>query len=264
MAPTTMTLLFSSKDTSQNNVAANGSGLTTYFEPPITVPSSAKSCTVALVRASIINSFDNIITGVNDKVVFKGPGDVGYITQTLQSGMYSVTDLSTAVNGILLKYTTGVSDSIVQPVTIAPEYATNDIVLTFNLGQWTLDFSVAGGFNNVLGFASVKMGAEAAPPGTVYRSTELSTYSDFPSLVIRSSLSKSRYNGQISNVLDQFEMQSAIGFVNVYQPYYLNRTDGSQLIGKETTEAVFTIENPSGKRPTINDVWTITVEIQYE
>jgi hypothetical protein len=273
MAPTTRTLLFSSESSSnRTKLSTDGSELTVYFEPAFSVPASAKTCTVSLIKASVVNSFDNIIDTAgkeNNKLYYKKPGDVTNTVTTLQAGMYSVTELSTAVNKAIRDKELELANPTVEddPFLIEPEYTTNDIVLTVLVPGWSIDFTQSQTFNNVLGYTAIEVGVDPDPVTantSVYRSTDVSTFTDFPALVLRSSLSKSFYNGGISNVLEQFDMLSSIGFINVYQPYYLNRTDGSQLIGKQTTEAVFTLENAKGKRPVINDVWTLTVELQYE
>ena len=102
MAPTTRTLLFSSESSSnRTKLSTDGSELTVYFEPAFSVPASAKTCTVSLIKASVVNSFDNIIDTAgkeNNKLYYKKPGDVTNTVTTLQAGMYSVTELSTAVN----------------------------------------------------------------------------------------------------------------------------------------------------------------------
>lgn len=257
------TMMFSSEQSSRRtHISEDGSEMIVFFEPPLAIPAKAKNCTVSLVSASIMNSFDNVIKGQTDKIWIKKATN-GYQYFEIPEGMYSVSDLSDAINTLLKKSThvdfVGVVEDFIE---IKPNYNTNNISFRVLLDGYTVKFSEnEQSFHTLLGFTTH---ATIVKSDGFIESELENSFGDFTRLVIRSTLSKSWFNGTTSNILDIFDMTSNIGFINVYSPYYLNKSNGAQLVGKETTDCVFTIENPSGKRPRISDPWNITLEVAYE
>lgn len=255
------TLFFDSGSSSSNvHRSTNGDSFTVFFKPPIPIPADAKNCYVSLTSARIVNNFDNIKEGVNDKFHFKSfISGVLSPTQTitLDSGMYSVSQLNASINRKVLA-STGIADAIKVEV----EYSTNIIIFTIKLG-WVVEFAVhTDTFRELLGFTAIDLTSLA--DNSIFESTEDSTYADSNAIQVHSKFGKSNINGTKSDVLEVIAMTVAPGFIMNFMALHPNLVDASDLVGTEISNAYFTLTNGLGNPLVVPDNWSLTMRLQYD
>lgn len=263
------TLFFESRSNSPNVITdANGDAFTTLFKPPLWIPKGAKNCYVSLISARIINNIDNIKVGINDKFYYKSYVNSVLSAEraiTLDSGMYSVSDLNSALDREILAQT-GVSGAI----KLSVEYATNTIFFTVANG-WQIDFSPAkmDTFRALLGFTSSHPESTAgvlisAADNTVFGSNTDSEYGLNSVVHLHSSFGKSNVNGTSSDVLEVISFTVSPGFPQNYQAVNPNLIDASNLAGTEISDAYFRLTNSFGSGLVLPDSWSVTMRLQYD
>lgn len=253
------TLFFDSRD-NKNTINASGNSFVSYYRPPIFIPKQARNCYVSLVSASIVNNFDNVKTGINDKLYFKSY-IAGVLSAeqsiTLDNGMYSVTQLNNTVNR-LIKDQTGIADA----VNIEVEYASNYLYITLKNGWQIIFQGKTDTFRDLLGFTANNL--VSTRDGHLFKMDTESAYQAASGVQIHSSFGKSNSNGRDSDILQSIPMVVSPGFTQNYQATILNLVDASSLAGTYLSDSYFTLTSIEGKELVVADNWSLTIRLQYD
>ena len=130
------------------NVNDLGSSFDIFLDEPIEIPRDAHNCHINVTESTVWWTTPNISATIgNNQFYFKYNGFV--YQETIPNGLYSVSDLSNALDRIIQTITT-----VSGAVTLTSDNATQKVELTINVADFQIDFTQSDTCRDILGFNS--------------------------------------------------------------------------------------------------------------
>lgn len=262
MIKKTLTYIFSSDPANgAENVSDDGSEFFVTFYDPITVPDSARYCTIGVQAANIWYVTPNISAAL-DNNIFKFNDDTGVDrTITIPDGLYDLDQLSTTI-GILI-------DNIPTPTPSADLFlfsgddSTQRVLITFKSDNVEIDWNTST-LRKILGFTTSS--PTTAPKDQTIAGDEIARFNQVNSYLIQTDLVHSGIPvnttelGIIANVF----IDTTPGTLINYTPFNIPVANAQELIGARRSRAKFTLTDQTGRRVDTNgEVYSFTLIITY-
>ena len=251
-----------------NNVSADGSTFTVYFQPPLQIPSGVEP-TLAVKQANIWYVFANIFTGVNDTIAVSFANVAGGAEQliTVDEGLYSLAALNTSIRFKLLEL--GLegeevfidADNAAQKtiVTLAPSASSGAVTARFSSSNFNM--------KAFLGYTrSVDFTVASGTLGT--RAEETAKFNNLSYVTINSTLisgimdPSGRFASSVVAAVTPKDVQ--VGSQIVAEPFNPIRVPASSLAGQTVSYATFWIADQDGiKLDTRGEEWSARLVIDY-
>ncbi len=132
------------------NITNNGSSFEILLADPIIMPDNLSNCSVQVDEATVWWTIPNISAALGNNLVYVSYSGAPH-TLTIPDGLYSITDLSSAIDREFLA-ATGVAGVI----SLAPDNATQKVTIAISPGgvATQIDFTQANTIRDIIGFNS--------------------------------------------------------------------------------------------------------------
>jgi len=245
--------------------STNGDEFMIRFNQPIEIPRDAKNTKIYLHSANIWYAFPNItIAGGNaDFYITDDAANATKYNIVLDDGLYSLSDLSTEIDRLLL------ADHAISSgtLTLSGDYSTGKVIVNLATG-YQVNFA-SDTMYELLGATS----GQLVPSGGLTTGTyteklpNVATFSSLANILLHCSLSNSGvYNTSTSTVLGSIPITSEPGYEIVYQPYNLLKLNADHLRGSSINEITCFITDDDGstRLNTNNEDWNCVICIEWD
>ena len=272
MVPEELSLLVSS-DPSQGaiNRTQDGSQFEIQLEEPIMIPKEALNVNVSVEEATVWWVVPNIITGVNDTFYVFGDLQAGgtqlFVVQ-VEQGLYDLTGLNNSLQSGLEAQGARTVDAGLNPlplVSLAPDDATQKVLLRFNYPNVYVDFTPANAPSEVLGFDKIQYGPYPTAPLNIL-APNTAAFNQVNYFLIASDLVQRgiRFNNRYGQVITQVLINVAPGSQIISTPFNPAKSNAQELAGAKRTNIRFRLTDDKLRPVNTNgEYFTARVVIRY-
>jgi len=272
MVPEEISLLVSSDPTQGAiNRTSDGSQFEVQLDESIEIPKDALNVNVSVEEATVWWVVPNIITGINDTFYIFGDNSQGgseLFTVVVEQGLYDLTGLNNSLQSGLealgARTIDGNGDAL-PLVSLAPDEATQKVLLRFNYPNVTVDFAPPRTPYEILGFEPIQYGPfPSAPLNQLAPNT--AAFNQVNYFLIASDLVQKgiRFNNRYNQVITQVLINVAPGSQIISTPFNPAKSNAQELAGTKRTNIRFRLTDDK-LRPvnTNNEYFTARIVIRY-
>lgn len=272
MVPEEISLLVSS-DPSQGaiNVNQGGNAFEIQLDDPIDIPKDALNVSVRVEEATVWWVVPNVITGENDTFYIFGDLQAGgqqLFTIQIEQGLYDLTGLNNSLQSELEAAGARTVDGNNNPlplVSLAPDDATQKVLLRFNYPNVYVDFQPNNTPREILGFEALQYGPfPTAPINQLAPNT--AAFNQVNYFLIASDLVQKgiRFNNRYNQVITQVLINVAPGSQIVSTPFNPAKTTAQELAGSKRTNIRFRLTDDKLRPVNTNgEYFTARIVIEY-
>ena len=272
MVPEEISLLVSSDPTQgATNVNKDGNAFEIQLDEAIEVPKEALNVNVSVEEATVWWVVPNIITGENDTFYIFGDLQAGgtqlFVVQ-IEQGLYDLTGLNNSVQSGLEAQGARTTDAGGNPlplISLAPDDATQKVLLRFNYTNVYVDFQPNNTPVEILGFDQLQYGPFAGAPINEL-APNTAAFNQVNYFLIGSDLVQKgiRFNNRYNQVISQVLINVAPGSQIISTPFNPAKSNAQELAGAKRTNIRFRLTDDK-LRPinTNSEYWTARVVIRY-
>ena len=211
------------------NVRLNGSFFTVQLDEPISVPATAKTCTLEVNNASVWWTVPNISVDLNNNMFYFNDGTADKSFE-IPKGLYSVASLNTLFARELANL--GYDGDL---ISVSGDDSTQRAILTFKTTGVSVDFTQPDTPREILGFDSRVVGPSTVS-GESFEGDTIAKFNSVNSFLLHSSIINGGIpvNDRGENIITKIPITVSPGNQINYQPFQPVTTDASNLIGKYT------------------------------
>jgi hypothetical protein len=272
MVPEEISLLVSSDPTQGAvNVNKDGNAFEIQLDQAIEVPKEALNVNVTVEEATVWWVVPNIITGENDTFYIFGDLQAGgqqlFIVQ-IEQGLYDLTGLNNSLQSGLEAQgarTTDVGSNPLPLVSLAPDDATQKVLLRFNYPNVYVDFQPNNTPAEILGFNQEQYGPYPTAPLNI-PAPNVAAFNQVNYFLIGSDLVQKgiRFNNRYNQVITQVLINVAPGSQIVSTPFNPAKSNAQELAGAKRTNIRFRLTDDKLRPVNTNgEYWTARVVIRY-
>jgi hypothetical protein len=255
------------------NRSADGSAFEIQLDEAIQIPKEALNVQVSVEEATVWWTVPNIITGINDTFYIFGDDDQLvpvpqlFVVQIPQ-GLYDLTGLNNALQSGLEAQGARTVDALnnaLPLVSLAPDDATQKVLLRFNYPNVTVDFSQPNTPRAILGFDSLLYGPFIGAPLNIL-APFVAAFNQVNYFLIESDLVQSgiRFNNRRTQVVTQVLIDVAPGSQIVSKPFNPPRISAQELAGSKRTNIRFRLTDQNLRSVNTNqEYYTARMVIKY-
>ena len=272
MVPEEISLLVSS-DPSQGAVNRNkdGNAFEIQLDESIEIPKDALNVNVSVEEATVWWVVPNIITGQNDTFYIFGDlaaGGTQLFTVKIEQGLYDLTGLNNSLQSGLEALGARTVDGSNNPlplVSLAPDDATQKVLLRFNYPNVYVDFQPADTPREILGFDALQYGPFVTAPLNIL-APNTAAFNQVNYFLIASDLVQKgiRFNNRYNQVITQVLINVAPGSQIVSTPFNPAKSSAQELAGAKRSNIRFRLTDDKLRPVNTNgEYFTCRVVIRY-
>lgn len=246
------------------NVSSDGTSFSVILNQPISIPSSAVSCHLGVIDATIWNITNNISASIgnNDFTFTTTAAPAGTYSVTIPDGLYSLSGLnaflSTAFSNL------GLPSNL---ILLGGDDATQKTILTFLTAGDQVDFTTLTSVRDVLGFSSRNAPSSPEASGWNEFSDTTANFNRVNSYNISTDLINEGipFNNKSVGIISKVPITSSPGSLINYEPNNILWVNADELIGQKKLNFRFNLLDDSLRvAPTPGEIWSFTITIEYE
>lgn len=272
IVPEEISILVSS-DPSQGaiNITEGGSQFEIQLEEPIEIPKEALNVNISVEEATVWWVVPNIITDVNDTFYIFGDlqaGGTQLFVVKVEQGLYDLNGLNNSLQSGLESQGARTIDNngnSLPLISLAPDDATQKVLLRFNYSNVYVDFAPANTPSEVLGFDKVKYGPYPTAPINIL-APNVASFNQVNYFLIASDLVQKgvRFNNKYGQVISQVLINVAPGSQIVSTPFNPAKSSAQELAGAKRTNIRFRLTDDKLRPVNTNgEYFTARVVIRY-
>ena len=272
IVPEEISLLVSSDPTQgASNVSQDGSSFEIQLDQAIELPKNALNVTVSVEESTIWWTVPNIISSVNDTFYVFGDlqaGGTQLFIVRIEQGLYDLTGLNNSLQSgleALGARTTDSNNNSLPLVSLAPDPATQRVLLRFNYPNAYVYFVPDNTPAEILGFDRVQYGPYPNAPLNIL-APNTAAFNQVNYFLIASDLVNKgiRFNNRYNQVISQVLINVAPGSQIVSTPFNPAKSSAQELSGAKRTNIRFRLTDDK-LRPinTNGEYWTARIVIRY-
>jgi hypothetical protein len=272
MVPEEISLLVSSDPTQGAiNRTSDGSQFEIQLDESIEIPKDALNVNVSVEESTVWWVVPNIITAQNDTFYIFGDlaaGGTQLFTVKIEQGLYDLTGLNNSLQSGLEALGARTLDGGGNPlplVSLAPDDATQKVLLRFNYPNVTVDFQPANTAREILGFDALLYGPYPSAPLNIL-APNTAAFNQVNYFLIASDLVQKgiRFNNRYNQVLTQVLIDVAPGSQIVSTPFNPAKSSAQELAGAKRSNIRFRLTDDKLRPVNTNgEYFTARVVIRY-
>ena len=270
--PQEISLLVSS-DPSQGatNVNPAGNAFEIQLDQAIEIPKEALNVNISVEESTVWWVIPNVITGENDTFYIFGDLQAGgtqlFVVQ-IEQGLYDLTGLNNSLQSgleALGARTTDINNNPLPLISLAPDDATQKVLLRFNYPNVYVDFQPPNTPREILGFDALQYGPLAGAPENEL-APNVASFNQVNYFLIASDLVQKgiRFNNRYNQVITQVLINVAPGSQIISVPFNPAKSDAQDLAGSKRSVLRFRLTDDKLRPVNTNgEYWTARVVIRY-
>lgn len=272
MVPQEISLLVSSDPTQGAiNRSLDGSQFEIQLEEPIEIPKDAINVNVSVEEATVWWVVPNIIKDKNDTFYVFGDlqaGGTQLFVVKVEQGLYDLSGLNNSIQSGLEALGAKTVDGNNNPlplISLAPDDATQKVLLRFNYPNVYVDFQPADSPRELLGFESLKYGPFVGAPINQL-APNVAAFNQVNYFLIASDLVQKgiRFNNRYGQVITQVLINVSPGSQIVSTPFNPPSSNANELAGSKRTNIRFRLTDDKLRPVNTNgEYYTARVVIRY-
>jgi hypothetical protein len=243
------------------NVRDTGSTFDVQLDNPISIPASAKFCTLEVNQAQIWWTVPNISANLgNNKFYFSTVEPAVWQNFTIPDGLYSVSSLNSLISRELVNLGED-GDAIV----LSGDESTQKSIFTFKAIDTSIDFTQADTPRLILGFNSAIVGPSVSAGQSISGDT-VAAFNVVNSFLLHSNIVNNGIptNDTGANTIASVPIDVAPGSQITFQPRNPVATDASNLTGKMMNRFTVWLTSQSNiKVDTFNETYQAQIVIRW-
>lgn len=272
MVPEEISLLVSSDPTQGAiNRTADGSQFEIQLEEPIEIPKDALNVNVSVEEATVWWVVPNIIKDKNDTFYVFGDlqaGGTQLFVVKVEQGLYDLSGLNNSIQSGLEALGAKTVDGNNNPlplISLAPDEATQKVLLRFNYPNVYVDFQPADSPRELLGFDALQYGPFVGAPINQL-APNVASFNQVNYFLIASDLVQKgiRFNNRYGQVITQVLINVSPGSQIVSTPFNPAKSSARELAGSKRTNIRFRLTDDKLRPVNTNgEYFTARVVIRY-